>query len=62
MGKNIYVATNPELGWNCVEGVYKAKSEKDVYKCIAKKMGVDENDETLRNITVVHQKHDIIEL
>lgn len=30
MNKNIYVITNPELGWDCVCGVYEADSEEDV--------------------------------
>lgn len=27
---NVYVVTNPELGWDCLVGVYKASSEEEV--------------------------------
>lgn len=30
MNKNIYVVTSPELGWDCVCGVYEADSEEEV--------------------------------
>lgn len=29
-GKRVFVHTNPELGWDCVVGVYLADTEKDV--------------------------------
>jgi hypothetical protein len=29
-GKRIFVTTNPELGWDCVTGVYLANTEQDV--------------------------------
>lgn len=62
MDKNIYVVTYPENGWDCVGDVYKAESEEDVYKHIAKKRGVDVNDKRFRDTVLVHQKYEIIEL
>jgi arginine utilization protein RocB len=35
MSKDHYVVTNPELGWDCVIGLYLAKSAKDVYEYLA---------------------------
>jgi len=62
MNKYIYVTTYPENGWDCVGDVYKAESEEDVYKHIAKEKGVDVDDEELRNTVIVHQQYDIIKL
>lgn len=62
MSKSIFVVTQPENGWDCVRGVYRADSEEDVYKFIAEERGVDINNEELRDTVIVHEKCNIIEL
>lgn len=62
MDKNIYVTTYPEEGWDCVGNIYKAESEEEVYKYLAKERGVDVDDEDLRNSIIIHQQYNIIEL
>ena len=39
-GKSIFVMTNPEMGWDCVVGVYLANSEDEVIEYLG-----DEYDE-----------------
>lgn len=64
MAKSIFVVTYPEDGpeWDCVGGVYRADSEEDVYKFIAKERGVDSDDAKLRYDVIVHESSSIIEL
>ena len=39
-GKSIFVMTNPEMGWDCVVGVYLANSEDELIEYLG-----DEYDE-----------------
>jgi hypothetical protein len=40
-GKSIFVITNPELGWDCVRGVYAAESE----EALIEYLGDDYNED-----------------
>lgn len=40
----IFVVTDPEMGWDCVHGVYEAKSEEDVKKHLMKEQGYTEEN------------------
>jgi hypothetical protein len=51
-GKNIFVTTNVELGWDCVTGVYLAESEEAVIEYL----GDDYNEE----VDVIHSEHMIV--
>jgi hypothetical protein len=44
----IFVVTNVELGWDCVIGVYKAKSKKEIIKFLG-----DEYDE---DVDIIHEE------
>jgi hypothetical protein len=35
-GKKVFVITNPELGWDCVTGVYLAESEEALIEYLGK--------------------------
>jgi hypothetical protein len=58
-GKNIYVLTNVEMGWDCVCGVYLANSEDEVIEYL----GDDYNDEvdviSESRLTVIKSKSEI---
>ena len=58
-GKNIYVLTNVEMGWDCVCGVYLANSEDEVIEYL----GDDYNEEvdvlTQKRLTVIKSKAEI---
>jgi len=58
-GKNIYVLTNVEMGWDCVCGVYLANSEDEVIEYL----GDDYNEEvhvvTMKRLTVIKSKTEI---
>lgn len=41
-GKRIFVITNPELGWDCVCGVYAAESE----EALIEYLGEDYNEDS----------------
>lgn len=51
-GKRIFVTTNPELGWDCVTGVYLANTEQDVIDYLG-----DRYDE---EVDVIHDERLII--
>jgi len=53
MNKSIFVVTNPELGWDCVCGAYKASSEKVVLEELAKETG--RTIEQLEDSFVIHE-------
>ena len=58
-GKSIFVMTNPEMGWDCVVGVYLANSENEVIEYLG-----DEYDEeidviTKKRLTVIKSKAEI---
>lgn len=58
----VYVITNPELGWDCVMGVYQASSEEAVKKRFFKELGYDEIPEDWDNTYVIHKERlEIIE-
>ena len=58
-GKNIYVLTNVEMGWDCFVGVYLANSEDEVIEYL----GDDYNDEvdviSESRLTVIKSKAEI---
>ena len=58
-GKSIFVMTNPEMGWDCVVGVYLANSEDEVIE----HLGDDYNDEvdviSESRLTVIKSKAEI---
>lgn len=63
MSKSIFVVTNPELGWDCVVGVYKANSEEEVADYFVKNRDIKlEEDETSEDWMenenyVIHQEY-----
>ncbi len=60
MDKKLYVVTNPELGWDCVVGVFRADSEDAVYQHIANERSRDVQD--IKDEYVVHHKPYIREI
>lgn len=58
-GKNIYVTTNPELGWDCVTGVYLANTEQDVIDYLGEEY--DEEIDVIHSerLTIVRSKAEI---
>jgi hypothetical protein len=62
MSKNIYVITNPELGWDCVMGVYKAESEEIVKQYIADDRGISLEELEINDDCVIHEQWKVIEL
>lgn len=59
MTKSYYVVTRPDLGWDCVVGLYRANSESEVheYLCEEKDITLEESEERY----VLHE-HDVTEL
>jgi hypothetical protein len=53
-GKKIFVMTNPELGWDCVTGVYLAESEEALIEHLG-----DEYDEAM---DIIHSRRNIVEV
>lgn len=52
-GKKIFVTTNPELGWDCVTGVYLADSEEDLIE----QLGEDYDEE----MDIIHSERLTVE-
>lgn len=57
MAKSIFVVTNPEDGWDCVRGVYKAESEEALRKYLNEESGRDTEDES-----IIHEQFEINEI
>ena len=53
-GKKVFVVTNPELGWDCVTGVYLAESE----DALKEHLGSNFDEE----IDVIHEQFGIDEV
>ena len=51
----IYVVTNPEAGWDCVNGVYKAENEEQVKKFIKDMDGYKGDDDEWDSVHVIHE-------
>jgi ATP adenylyltransferase/5',5'''-P-1,P-4-tetraphosphate phosphorylase II len=49
-----FVVTNPELGWDCIIGVYQAKSKTALIKWLR------ENDSYDKEYDIIHQKELVI--
>jgi hypothetical protein len=62
MSKNIYVTTNPENGWDCVNGVYKSESKEIVLQHIADERGLSLKELEENDDIIIHQVFEIIEL
>lgn len=58
-GKRVYVTTNPELGWDCVTGVYLADSEQSVIEYLGKEYDPDTDIIHPSGITVIKTKSEI---
>lgn len=58
-GKNIYVTTNPELGWDCVTGVYLANSKADIIEYLGDDYDEDSDVIHTQRLTIVQSKADI---
>jgi hypothetical protein len=52
----LFVATNPENGWDCVIGVYKAESAEAVEEYIWKEAGWDARPENFHYRCRVHEQ------
>jgi hypothetical protein len=53
-GKKIFVTTNPEMGWDCVTGVYLAESE----EALIEHLGEDYDE----GLDVIHSRRNIVEV
>jgi len=58
-GKRIYVTTNPELGWDCVTGVYLANSEQDVIDYLGEEYNEDSDVIHSHRLTIVKTPSEI---
>ena len=50
---NSFVVTDPVLGWDCIVGVYKAKSE-DILKKYLIKCHYENNSNYVENKLIIH--------
>lgn len=60
-GKKVFVVTNPELGWDCVTGVYLAESKKDVIEYLGSDYDPDMDvihSESITEITTKAESRD----
>lgn len=51
-----YVVTVPELGWDCVIGIFLADSEEEVWELLAENKGCDVEDLDLDDY-VIHREN-----
>lgn len=58
-GKNIFVTTNPELGWDCVTGVYLANTEQDVIDYLGDRYDEEMDVIHSKRLTIVQSKSEI---
>ncbi len=58
-GKKVYVLTNPELGWDCVTGVYLANSEADVIEYLGDDYDSDSDVIHSNRLTQIRTKAEI---
>ena len=58
-GKNIYVLTNVEMGWDCVCGVYLANSEDEVIEYLGDDYDEEVDVLTHKRLTVIKSKAEI---
>lgn len=52
----VFVVTDPERGWNCVKGVYQAKSEDDLKVYLLKEQDHTEEPEFWGDNNVIHEQ------
>ncbi len=60
-GKKVFVVTNPELGWDCVTGVYLAESKKAVIEYLGSDYDSDMDvihSESMTEITTKAEERD----
>lgn len=58
-GKHIFVMTNPELGWDCVTGVFLANSKQDVIEYLGEDYDKDSDVIHSQRLTIVRSKAEI---
>lgn len=58
-GKKIFVITNPELGWDCVTGVYLANTEQDVIDHLGEEYDEEMDVIHSERLTIVRSKAEI---
>lgn len=58
-GKTVFVITNPELGWDCVTGVYLAESEEALIEYLGKEYDEEMDVIHSESITEVITKSEI---